>query len=59
MSRFGEFAKVASEFAEYMAARRRMEKQPDGSDPLEVSYAPDLGGEPDPARWWTYVSYEG
>ena len=60
MSRFGEFTKLASEFVEYMAKPQGgSKKQPDGSGPLEVSYAPDLDGEPDPGEVvWTYVSYE-
>lgn len=60
MSRFGKFTKLASEFVEYMAKPQGgSKKQPDGSGPLEVSYAPDLDGEPDPGEVvWTYVSYE-
>ena len=87
MSTFKKYAKLATEFVEYMA--KPAKKSVDGSGsarphsakpaaagkagsdanpaarakntsgPLEVSYAPEADGEPDPGEVvWTYVSYE-
>ncbi|MEZ5381989.1 MAG: type II toxin-antitoxin system PemK/MazF family toxin [Microthrixaceae bacterium] len=41
------------------AAEDRSRSAGDTSGPLEVSYAPDMDGDPDPGEVvWTYVSYE-
>ena len=73
MSALKRFSKLATEFVEFVAKppatksgggpldapQTPAARRNDTSGPLEVSYAPDLDGNPDPGEVvWTYVSYE-